>query len=61
MRRITIDVDEAVLFERLRERNGNTHELGRFFADVALTQTTPRSRIPLMSYGVSVVSEEEVK
>ena len=61
MRRITIEVDEAVFFDRLRELNGSCAALGRSVADILLAETTPRSRIPLMSYGISVVSEEEVK
>ena len=60
MRRITLEVDEGVLFDRLRELNGSTQSLGRHIADILLAETTPRSRIPLMIYGIDVVSEEEV-
>lgn len=60
MRRIILEVDEAVLFDRLKELNGNTQRLGANIADILLAETTPRSRIPLMVYGISVVSEEVV-
>lgn len=54
-RRIIIDVDSDVLFNRLRDLNGDTLDLGERLAGVLMTgEATLTTAIGLGLYGISI-------